>query len=156
MTIYFENIRYSNFEQFSGRGESIWDKIIHETPEEVKDLSNADEAANSYYLYKRDIEMMQELGVNFYRFSLSWSRILPKGRTDMINQEGLNYYNRVIDELIAKNIIPMVTLYHWDLPQVLQDEGGFLNSKLPDIFEDFARLAFSYYGDRVSFFFICI
>lgn len=96
--------------------------------------------------------MMEELGVDFYRFSLSWSRILPRGRTDMINQEGLNYYNKVIDALLAKNITPMVTLYHWDLPQVLQYEGGFLNSEFPDIFEDFARLAFSYYGDRVSFF----
>lgn len=135
---------------FVGRGESIWDKIIHTTPEEVADLTNADDAANSFYLYKRDVEMLQELGVNFYRFSLSWPRILPKGRIDLINHEGLNYYETLIDELIDKKITPIVTLYHWDLPQALQEEGGFLDGKFPDIFEDYAKLVFAHFGNKVS------
>lgn len=96
--------------------------------------------------------MMRELGLDFYRFSLSWSRILPSSFPDKINPAGVDYYNRLIDEMLKYNIEPMITLYHWDLPQTLQDMGGWTNPAIIDWFADYARIVFTLFGDRVKYF----
>lgn len=94
--------------------------------------------------------MLKELGVDFYRFSISWSRILPEGFSNKISQDGIAYYNSLIDDLLKVNITPTITLYHWDLPQRLQDIGGWYNPLMVDYFTDFAEVAFKTFGDRVK------
>lgn len=134
---------------FLDKGENIWDRYCH-TTKHINNGSTGDVSCDSYHNYGSDVEMLKELGVNFYRFSLSWSRILPTGLDNKVSSDGIAYYNRLIDLLVEKNISPVVTLYHWDLPQPLQDLGGWPNTWMVKYFTDYARVAFSAFGDRVS------
>ncbi|KAK7262564.1 hypothetical protein RJT34_30138 [Clitoria ternatea] len=136
-----------------GKGASIWDTFTHDYPEKIKDRSNGDVAVDSYNRYKEDVGIMKDMNLDSYRFSISWSRILPKGKlTGGINKEGINYYNNLINELLDNGIQPFVTLFHWDLPQALEDEyGGFLSPRIVKDFRDYAELCFKEFGDRVKY-----
>ncbi|KAK4388699.1 Oleuropein beta-glucosidase [Sesamum angolense] len=135
-----------------GRGPSIWDTFALKTPGRVADGSNGNVATDLYARFEEDITMMKKMGFDAYRFSISWPRILPGGRCCAgVNQEGIDFYNNVIDTLIQHEIEPYVTLFHWDLPQCLQDEyDGFLSKRVVDDFREFAELCFWEYGDRVK------
>nr|XP_022913995.1 myrosinase 1-like [Onthophagus taurus] len=134
----------------NGKGENVWDYFTHTFPNKVFDGSNGDIACDSYHKFKEDVQMAKSLGVHFYRFSLSWTRILSNGLPNSLNSDGIRYYNELIDEIIANNMIPMVTLFHFDLPQTLQDIGGLPNELIADYFVDFARIVFKNFGDRVK------
>ncbi|PQM36047.1 prunasin hydrolase [Prunus yedoensis var. nudiflora] len=115
-----------------GRGPSVWDTFTHDHPEKIADGSNGDVAVDQYHRYKEDVAMMKDMGLDSYRFSISWSRILPKGTLrGGINKKGIKYYNNLINELLLNGIKPLVTLFHWDVPQALVDKyGGFLNRRI--------------------------
>ena len=112
-----------------GRGESIWDRFSH-TPGTILDGSTGDVACDHYHRWREDIGLMKELGLRAYRFSIAWPRILPHGRGP-VNQAGLDFYSRLVDGLLAAGITPFATLYHWDLPQTLQERGGWLADDVP-------------------------
>ncbi|KAF6215120.1 hypothetical protein GE061_009869 [Apolygus lucorum] len=133
-----------------GKGMNIWDNITHERPDFVANRYNGDVADNSYYKYKEDVQILKTIGFQMYRFSISWSRVLPTGRVNTVNQAGIDYYMNLIDDLLANGIEPVVTLYHWDLPQPLQDIGGWLNPEIAHIFAEYADLMFKTYGDKVK------
>ncbi|OJJ44280.1 hypothetical protein ASPZODRAFT_153753 [Penicilliopsis zonata CBS 506.65] len=135
-----------------GKGPSIWDTFGH-TAGKVKDGSNADEAVRAYELYKEDVALMKSYGVNAYRFSLSWSRIIPLGgHEDGVNEAGIQFYSAFIDELLRNGITPFVTLFHWDTPQALEDRyGGMLDqTAYTRDFVRYARVCFERFGDRVK------
>lgn len=130
------------------RGETIWDRFSH-TPGKVHNGDTGDRACDHYHRFREDIKIMKELGFKGYRFSIAWSRIYPEGK-GKINQKGIDFYNALVDELLKEGIDPMVTLYHWDLPQKLQDQGGWGNREMADYFADYAATAFETFGDRVK------
>ncbi|XP_075465616.1 lactase/phlorizin hydrolase-like isoform X1 [Ascaphus truei] len=132
-----------------GKGPSTWDTFTH-VPGNIVNNDNGDIACDSYYQLDADMYMLRALGVTSYRFSLSWSRIFPSGKGSA-NAKGVDYYNRLIDGLVANNIAPMVTLYHWDLPQALEDSGGWENDSVLDAFHSYADYCFRTFGDRVKF-----
>ncbi|KAJ0171327.1 hypothetical protein K1T71_012877 [Dendrolimus kikuchii] len=134
----------------SDKSISVWDKLVHDNSESVSDRSTGDVACDSYHLWQRDIEMAEELGLHFYRFSISWPRLLPNGYTNYISKDGQEYYDNLINGLLEKGIEPLATIYHWDLPQNLQNLGGWLNPLITDLFADYAKVVFSLYGDRVK------
>jgi beta-glucosidase len=131
-----------------GKGESIWDRFCH-TPGKIKQGDSGDVACDYYHRYGGDIAMMSELGLSASRISLSWPRILPQGR-GTINQKGLDFYSRVVDEMLRRNIKPFVTLFHWDLPQAIEDAGGWPNRDTAGYFRDYAALVADRLGDRVK------
>ena len=158
-----------------GRGPSIWDDFSR-TPGKTRDGRDGDVATDSYRLWKEDIALLKQYGAKAYRFSISWSRIVPSGsRHDPVNQRGVDFYNKVIDELLANGITPFVvrvfryarcatvlpnyglqTLYHWDLPKGLHDAyGGWLNkSEIVQDYAHYARICFGAFGDRVRYWYV--
>lgn len=131
-----------------GKGESIWDRFAH-TPGKVKHGDTGDMACDSYHRRHEDIALLQAMNLNSYRFSLAWSRIQPVG-SGAVNSKGIDYYSRLIDELLAAKIRPCVTLYHWDLPQALEERGGWPNRDTAARFADYVTVAARAFGDRVS------
>lgn len=130
---------------------SNWDVFSH-MPGTIEDGSTADVADNHYHLYMEDIELMHSLGVNSYRFSISWERVLPKGRFGEVNSIGIGFYNNIINTLVAKGIEPFVTLNHYDVPQELEDRyGSWLNSQIQQDFGYFSEVCFKAFGDRVKY-----
>lgn len=132
-----------------GKGESIWDRFSH-TPGKINAGDTGDTACDHYHRIEEDIALMRRLGLKGYRFSVSWSRILPAGR-GRVNQKGLDFYDRLVDALCAAGIKPFLTLYHWDLPQALQDEGGWENRDTCHAFADYASVMVKRLGDRVKY-----
>ena len=132
-----------------GRGRSIWDTFAH-TPGRIADHSTADRANDHYHLYKEDVGLVKELGVKAYRFSIAWPRVFPEG-SGAPNPKGLDFYDRLIDELLRNGIEPYATLYHWDLPQSLQDRvGGWQSSETSKAFGDYAGYVAERLTDRVK------
>lgn len=130
-----------------GAGQSIWHRFSH-TPGRVTNGDTGDLACDHYRRYESDVRLMQELGLGAYRFSMSWSRILPLGK-GRVNQPGLAFYDRLVDALLERGIAPLITLFHWDLPAALDDLGGWLNRDIADWFAEYARVAGRALGDRV-------
>jgi beta-glucosidase len=133
--------------QADGRGESIWDRFSH-TPGKTHNGDSGDVACDHYHRWPEDIALMKQLGLKAYRFSTAWPRIYPQGRGS-INQAGLEFYDRLVDALLAANIEPYITLYHWDLPQTLEDEGGWGARDTAYAFADYAETMVRHLGDRV-------
>ena len=131
-----------------GKGESIWDRFCH-TPDNVRNGDTGDVACDHYHRVREDVALMKELGLKAYRFSISWPRIFPSGKGE-VNQQGLDFYSRLVDELLAAEIIPFPTLYHWDLPQALQDEGGWANRETATHFAEYCAVTVDRLGDRVK------
>src|SRR5262245_37344774 len=134
-----------------GKGESIWDRYAH-TPDKIRSGDTGDVANDHYHRYKEDVALMKRIGANAYRFSISWPRIFPNG-TGPPNPKGIDFYNRLVDELVAVGITPFATLYHWDLPQALQDKGGWQSRDTAKAFADYAGSMAEKLGDRVRHFF---
>ena len=144
-----------------GRGPSIWDIFCRDSDLNCNgDLGTVTD--DHYHRWREDVQLMKEIGLKAYRFSISWSRVLPSGKVDFkhadndtniegVNYEGVEFYSKLIDELISSNIVPVITLYHWDLPQGLQDEyGGWEHRKIIDDFANYARVCFHFFGHRVK------
>jgi beta-glucosidase len=131
-----------------GRGRSIWDTFSH-TPGRVANGDTGDVACDHYHRHGEDVALMSELGVDSYRFSVAWPRLQPEGRGPAI-QAGLDFYSRLVDELLEAGITPLATLYHWDLPQALEDAGGWRVRDTAERFADYAVLVQQHLGDRVS------
>jgi beta-glucosidase len=131
-----------------GRGVSIWDTFSH-TPGKTLNGDTGDVADDHYHRLESDLDLMQSLNLHAYRFSIAWPRIQPTGRGPA-NEAGLAFYSRLVDGLIARGITPVATLYHWDLPQALEDEGGWTNRETAYAFADYARIVGTALGDRVA------
>jgi beta-glucosidase len=131
-----------------GKGESIWDRFAH-TPGKIKNGDTGDIACDSYHRWREDVALARAMNLNSYRFSLSWPRIQPAG-SGATNAKGIDYYSRIVDALLEARIRPFVTLYHWDLPQALEDGGGWPNRDTASRFADYVEVAARALGDRVS------
>jgi beta-glucosidase len=131
-----------------GRGESIWDRFC-QVPGRISDGSNGSVACDHYHRWPQDIELLSSLGLAGYRFSIAWPRIFPTGR-GTVNEPGLDFYERLVDSLLAAGIQPFATLYHWDLPQALEDEGGWAVRSTPQAFADYAEVVLERLGDRIT------
>ncbi|XP_041969247.1 myrosinase 1-like [Aricia agestis] len=133
-----------------GKGPSLWDDMLHKSPDFIVDGSNADVAADGYHRYQDDIRLARDMGLDSFRLAISWPRILPTGYANNINRVGIDYYNNFIDELLKYNIIPIVTIFHMDLPVKLQDYGSWTNPAIVDLFLDYVKVVFDNFGDRVK------
>jgi beta-glucosidase len=135
-----------------GRLPSVWDDLCR-TPGAIKDGTSGDDAIDSYHLYEQDIDLLEAYGASHYRFSISWSRVIPLGgRNDPVNEKGIAYYNRLIDGLLARGIQPCVTIFHWDLPSELEKRyGGWTcQDEVTLDYERYSKLLFDRFGDRVK------
>lgn len=130
------------------RGESIWDRFSH-TPGKIEDGSTGDKACDHCNSWPEDVSLMHSMGINAYRFSVSWPRVLPEGK-GIVSQAGLEFYDQLVDALLEKGIVPFLTLYHWDLPQSLQEEGGWCSRSTASGFVEYARVMTKTLGDRVK------
>ncbi|KAM5194737.1 cytosolic beta-glucosidase-like isoform 2-T2 [Mantella aurantiaca] len=133
-----------------GKGPNVWDTFTHQGGDRVYKNQTGDVACGSYTLWEEDLKCIKQLGLTHYRFSLSWSRLLPDGTTGFINQKGIDYYNKLIDSLLEMSVTPLVTLFHFDLPQAVEDQGGWLSEKTVEIFEQYAKFCYATFGDRVK------
>jgi len=131
-----------------GKGESIWDRFSH-TPRKIEKNQNGDVACDHYHTYESDLDLLATLGIRNYRFSIAWSRIFPEG-VGRVEQRGVDFYNRLIDACVKRGITPWVTLYHWDLPQKLQDSGGWINRDIVSWFEAYVDFCTRAFADRVK------
>lgn len=131
-----------------GKGPSVWDMVCHEKPGAIRGGETGDVACDHYHRWTEDVALMQQMGLKAYRFSTAWSRVLPDG-TGAVNQKGLDYYDKLVDGLLAAGIEPMLTLFHWDFPQALFERGGWLNRESVDWFADYAGIMAKKLGDRV-------
>lgn len=131
-----------------GKGESIWDRFSH-TPGKITNGDTGDVTCDHYHRYPEDIALMRQLGLKAYRFSISWPRVIPNGVAP-VNPAGLDFYDRLADRLLAANIQPFATLYHWDLPQTLEDKGGWRNRDTAHYFADYTAVMVKRLGDRVK------
>src|SRR6187399_661782 len=131
-----------------GRGPSIWDRFTH-TPGRIKDSSNGDVACDHYHRLPEDLALLAWLGVDAYRFSIAWPRVLPQG-TGAVNAQGLDFYERLVDGLLERGIAPCATLYHWDLPDALQAKGGWLARDTAQAFAEYSARVAARLGDRVA------
>lgn len=131
-----------------GRGPSIWDTFAA-TPGKVVNGENGDVACDHYHRYPQDIALMKDLGVSAYRFSIAWPRLFPAG-SGRREERGFDFYSRLIDELLDNGIKPIPTIYHWDLPQAIQDNGGWANREIVNLFGDYTQAVGEAYGDRVD------
>lgn len=133
-----------------GRGPSIWDTFCR-ADGNVLNGDNGDIACDHYHRFEEDVKLMADMGVKAYRFSISWSRIMPDGTRDSLNHEGIAFYNRLIDCCLEYNVVPWVTIYHWDLPDALETRlGGWLSDAIIPLFKDYADVCFASFGDRVQ------
>lgn len=132
-----------------GKGESVWDHFVHYHKHKIKTRETGDVADDFYHRYASDIELMHQMRIPASRFSIGWSRVLPAG-TGAPNEKGIDFYNRLIDKCLKENVTPWVTCYHWDLPQALQDKGGWPNRDVIKWFEDYVDLISRRFGDRVK------
>ena len=130
-----------------GKGENIWDRFSH-TPGKIDNADSGDIACNHYHHWREDIQLMKDMGLQAYRFSISWARLIPEGRGG-VNQPGIDFYSQLVDNLLENEIEPYVTLYHWDLPQALQDQGGWPARSTAEAFVEYADLVSRRLGDRV-------
>ena len=131
-----------------GAGASIWTRFAH-TPGMMLNGDTGDVACDHYNRWRDDVKLMRKLGLQAYRFSVSWSRILPEG-TGRVNQKGLDFYSNLVDELLANDIEPLLTLFHWDLPAALDDRGGWLNREIADWFAEYASVMYRALDGRVK------
>jgi beta-glucosidase len=132
-----------------GRGESIWDRFCA-TPGHIRDGSSGAVACDHYHRWPQDLDMARSLGTNAYRFSIAWPRIFATGRGPTANQKGLDFYSRLVDGMLERGLEPWVTLYHWDLPQALQDQGGWANRGTIDAFVEYTDIVSHHLGDRIK------
>ena len=131
-----------------GKGISIWDNFTHKKGK-IHNNDHGDEASDFYHRYKEDISLLKQMNFGVFRFSLSWSRLFPNG-TGEINKKGVEFYHKVIDECLLQGIEPWITLYHWDLPQSLEDQGGWTNRKILVWFEEYVNFCTKEYGGKVK------
>ncbi|GAB2266172.1 Beta-glucosidase 17 [Dionaea muscipula] len=143
--------QYEGAWNVDGRGPSIWDTFTHQQPAKIADHSTGDVADDFYHRYKEDVKLLKKNRFSF-RFSISWPRVLPRGEiSGGVNSKGIKFYNDLINELLANGITPFVTIFHWDVPQALEDKyGGLLSPNIVKDFIDFAELCFKEFGDRVK------
>jgi beta-glucosidase len=132
-----------------GRVESIWDRFCRR-PGAIRDGSSGAQACDHYHRWPQDLDLARQLGVNAYRFSIAWPRILPNGRAQRPSEEGLAFYDRLVDGMLERGLQPWATLYHWDLPQALQDAGGWAARDTVQAFVDYADVVTRRLGDRVK------